>query len=190
MSENKFIKMLHSDFAEYIGPKPHLSANEENELLDSTRWDLMSVYIQKSNFDDIPCRKFIKTAPEEYVREYISKYPLYADALRELILRNDYALLKMAIDRQIFCVGEQRNILRHGSDELLKKYFKDFCFAPPVEKELLQSGRTEVIACYLLDHKVWPSNRNLIPKELRKQNKNLGLWDKITNLFSPKKHPS
>ena len=159
------------------------SDEEENNLLDSGRWDLFLIYLETSSLGDIPCRKFIKTAPKEYIIQYIKRYKLYSDSLRELILLDDYDLLKMVIEHQIFCVGEQRNLLRNGSDKLLETFFQEYCFAPSVEAELLQSGRKRIIAAYLRRHKVWPDNRHLLPSKT-KENPVKKLWHRIINLFS------
>ena len=167
MNKNKFILMPHNDFSTLISERGYFSDEEENNLLDSGRWDLL----------------FIKTAPKEYIIQYIKRYKLYSDSLRELILLDDYDLLKMVIEHQIFCVGEQRNLLRNGSDKLLETFFQEYCFAPSVEAELLQSGRKRIIAAYLRRHKVWPDNRHLLPSKT-KENPVKKLWHRIINLFS------
>ena len=183
MNKNKFILMPHNDFSTLISERGYFSDEEENNLLDSGRWDLFLIYLETSSLGDIPCRKFIKTAPKEYIIQYIKRYKLYSDSLRELILLDDYDLLKMVIEHQIFCVGEQRNLLRNGSDKLLETFFQDYCFAPSVEAELLHSGRKRIIAAYLRRHKVWPDNRHLLPSKT-KENPVKKHWHRIINLFS------
>lgn len=47
MNKNKFILMPHNDFSTLISERGYFSDEEENNLLDSGRWDLFLIYLEK-----------------------------------------------------------------------------------------------------------------------------------------------